>query len=80
MKIVDALKRRLAALEFELRFESDVAEKDLIATDRDAVKRKLAAMDCDGLDPDGKETRGFICDVCGEVISNDPDDQCERCG
>ena len=70
MKTIDRLKRRLASLEFELRYESDVAEKDNIANDRDAVARKLASMDCDGL-IDGRETRGLICSVCGEVIDED---------
>ena len=69
MKTIDELKAQLAALEFELRFESDPREKDHIANQRDAVARKLAAMDCDGL-IDGKETRRIICDVCGEVKSH----------
>ena len=79
MNIIEKLKRRLAALEFEIRYETDPREKDYIADDRDAVERKLAAMDCDGLDPDGRPTRGFICDKCGEVIGIDPDEQCKHC-
>ena len=75
---IASLEKHLAALEFELRYESDREEMDNIANQRDAVARKLASMDCDGLDPDGKATRGFICDVCGEVIGNDPTEQCKN--
>jgi len=78
MKIIDKLKRHLASLEFELRYESDRREMDEIAKQRDAVARKLASLDCDGLDTDGKETRGFICDRCGEVIGNDPAERCKN--
>ena len=67
MKIIDRIRRRLAALDFELRFESDPHEMDHIATDRDRVERELDAMNCDGLDPDGKETRGLLDDD-GNVI------------
>ena len=47
MKLIDELKRRLAYLDFELKFESDPVEKDHIADDRDDVKKQLAGMDCD---------------------------------
>ena len=54
MKNIDKLKRQLASLEFELRYESDRQEMDNIANERDAVARRIASMDCDGPDEDGK--------------------------
>ena len=84
---IEALKARLAALDFELRFESDPREKDHIANERDAVARKLEREHtCIGMIPrdpdgliDGKESRGFICPKCGEVIGLDPAEQCKNC-
>ena len=38
------LQHRLAALEFELRYETDPKEKDYIANDRDHVARELASL------------------------------------
>ena len=80
MKIIDKLKRQLASLEFELRYESDRQEMDNIANQRDAVARRIASMDCDGPDEDGKPSRGFICDQCGEVIGIDPAERCKNHG
>ena len=79
MKNIDKLKRQLASLEFELRYESDRQEMDNIANQRDAVARRIASMDCDG-DIDGKPSRGVICDKCGEVIGNDPAERCKNHG
>jgi len=78
MKTIDKLKRQLASLEFELRYESDRQEMDNIANQRDAVARRIASMDCDGPDEDGKPSRGFICDRCGEVIGIDPAERCKN--
>lgn len=89
MKSIEALRRQLAALEFELRYESDPQEMDNIAKQRDAVARKIKhehtcigmgtpALDCDG-DIDGKPSRGFICGECGEVIGLDPAAKCRNC-
>lgn len=63
---LEILRARFAALEFELRYETDPAEKEHIATERDRAARKLG-LDEDGL-IDGKESRGPICKVCGQVI------------
>ena len=42
------LAHHLGSLEFELRYESDLVERDYIADHRDRVKKELAALDGDG--------------------------------
>ena len=40
------LEKHLAALEFEIRYESDRLEMDEIAKQRDAVRRNLKKLKC----------------------------------
>jgi len=40
------LEKQLAALEFEIRYESDRLEMDEIAKQRDAVRRRLKKLKC----------------------------------